>query len=204
MRGSGFRRQTDVFYTLRRNIRTDDRTTRCTKPRQASAAAVRRTACGSGLSITVMSNAWFRWVRYGYTQSPSAWWKHKPRQLACLQDCSASELSTQYTRLLTRMSAGFWLGRSMPPCRLRRKKFKKFDYEMVHSEVYLNKYVVSIAPFSTSACPDCSQNLQKTALFCMFSLFNFSSIFRGGSADPICPYVRTPMFTKESSSEKSL
>jgi len=28
----------------------------------------------------------------------------------------------------------------------------------------------------------------------MFSLFNFSSIFsRGGSADPICPYVRTPM-----------
>ena len=35
----------------------------------------------------------------------------------------------------------------------------KFDYEMVHSEVYLNKYVVSIAPFSTPACPDCSQNI---------------------------------------------
>jgi len=30
---------------------------------------------------------------------------------------------------------------------------------MVHSEVYLNKYVVGIAPFSTSACPDCSQNI---------------------------------------------
>jgi len=29
---------------------------------------------------------------------------------------------------------------SMPPCRLRRRKF---DYEMMHSEVYLNKYVVS-------------------------------------------------------------
>ena len=27
----------------------------------------------------------------------------------------------------------------------------------------------------------------------MFSLFNFSFIFQGGSADPICPYVRTPM-----------
>ena len=28
----------------------------------------------------------------------------------------------------------------------------------------------------------------------MFSLFNFSSIFPGGgAADPICPYVRTPM-----------
>jgi len=49
---------------------------------------------------------------------------------------------------------------SMPPCRPIRRKFRKFDYEMVHSEVYLNKYVVSIAPFSTSACRDCSQNIQ--------------------------------------------
>ena len=56
-----------------------------------------------------------------------------------------------------RTSAGFWLGESMPPCRLRRRKSWKFDYEMVHSEVYLNKYLVSIAPFSTPACPDCSQ-----------------------------------------------
>ena len=48
---------------------------------------------------------------------------------------------------------------SMPPCRLRRRKFWKFDYEMVHSEVYLNKYVVSTAPFSTPARPDCSQNI---------------------------------------------
>ena len=52
----------------------------------------------------------------------------------------------------------FWLGGSMPACRRRRRKFRKFDYEMVHSEVYLNKYAVtvSIAPFSTTACPDCS------------------------------------------------
>jgi len=48
---------------------------------------------------------------------------------------------------------------------------------MVHSEVYLNKYVVSIAPFSTPACPDCSQNI--TDKHGMFSLFNFSSIFPG-------------------------
>ena len=46
----------------------------------------------------------------------------------------------------------------MPPCRLKRRKFRKFDYEMAHSEIHLNKYVVSIAPFSTPACPDCSQN----------------------------------------------
>ena len=77
-------------------------------------------------------------------------------------------------------SAGFWLGGSMPPCRLKRRKFWKFDYEMVHSEEYLNKYVVSIAPFSTPACPDCSQNITLTQKHCMFSLFNFSSIFPGG------------------------
>jgi len=67
---------------------------------------------------------------------------------------------------------------------------------MVHFEVYLNKYVVSIAPFSTPACPDCSQNITYTQklLFCIFSLFNFSSIFFRGSADPICPYVRAPMY----------
>ena len=53
----------------------------------------------------------------------------------------------------------------MPPCRLRRRKFRKFDYEKVHSEVYLNKYVVSIAPFSKHACPDCCQNIQIIALF---------------------------------------
>ena len=60
-----------------------------------------------------------------------------------------------------RASAGFWLGGSMPPCRLMLRKFRKFDYEMVHSEVglYLNKCVVSIAPFSTPAYPDCSQNM---------------------------------------------
>ena len=87
---------------------------------------------------------------------------------------------------------------SMPACRPRRRKFRKFDYEMVHSEVYLNKYVVSIAPFSTPVCPDCSQNITKTwktVLFCMFSLFNFSFIFPGESADPICLYVRTPMIS---------
>jgi len=57
---------------------------------------------------------------------------------------------------------------------------------MVHSEVYLNN-VVSIAPFSTPACPDCSQNIQKTALYAVFA-FQFFIHFPGGSADPICHY----------------
>jgi len=63
---------------------------------------------------------------------------------------------------------------------------------MVHSEVYLNKYVVGIAQFSTSACPDCSQNVQKTALFCTFSFFNFSSIFPGGQLTPFAPMCGRP------------
>ena len=45
------------------------------------------------------------------------------------------------------------------PLPLETKKILKIYYKMVHSEVYLNKYVVSIAPFSTPACPDCSQNI---------------------------------------------
>ena len=51
---------------------------------------------------------------------------------------------------------------SMPPCRLRRRKLGKFDYEMVHSEVYLNKYAVIIVQFYTPACHDCSQNITYT------------------------------------------
>ena len=73
----------------------------------------------------------------------------------------------------------------MPPCRLRQN-FGKFDCEMVHSVVYLNKYVVSIATFSTPACPDCS-------VFSCSRLLIFHPFFQGGSVDPICPYVWTPM-----------
>jgi len=87
-------------------------------------------------------------------------------------------------------SAGFSLRGSMPPCRPRRRKLWKFDYEMVHFD--LNKYVVSIAPFSTPACPDCSQNVTylntEHCSFCMLSLFNFSSIFPlGGQLTPFAP-----------------
>jgi len=46
--------------------------------------------------------------------------------------------------------------------------------------------------------------IQKTDSFCMFSLYNFSSIFPGGSADPIWPYVRTPMTITVQWSQKQL
>jgi len=52
---------------------------------------------------------------------------------------------------------------------------------MVQSEVYLNKYVASIAPFSTPACPDCSQHKHRklTGLLCMFRFLNFHPFSRG-------------------------
>ena len=84
-----------------------------------------------------------------------------------------------------------------PPCRLRRRNSWQFDYEMVHSEVYLNKYLVSIAPFSTPACPDCSQKYNislniENCSFCMFSIFNFSFIFRGDQLTPFAPMCGCP------------
>jgi len=63
---------------------------------------------------------------------------------------------------------------------------------MVHSEVYPNKYVVSIAPFSTPACPDCSQNITQTCSFLHVSLFNLSSIFPGGQLTPFAPMCGRP------------
>jgi len=58
---------------------------------------------------------------------------------------------------------------------------------MVHSEVYLSKYVVSIAPFSTPACPDCSQNIQKTAFLHVFCFIIFHPFFQGGQLTPFAP-----------------
>jgi len=62
---------------------------------------------------------------------------------------------------------------------------------MVCSEVYLNKYVISIAPFSTPAFTPAQ--LRKLLFFACFRFLIFHQFFQGVSADPICPYVRTPV-----------
>jgi len=65
---------------------------------------------------------------------------------------------------------------------------------MVHSKVYLNKYVVSIVPFSNLPSPHPTPS-QKTVFACFrFLFFIHFPIF---SADPICRYVRTPMHNPE-------
>jgi len=63
---------------------------------------------------------------------------------------------------------------------------------MVHSELYLNKYVVSIAPFSTPAWPDCSKNIQKTVLFARFLLLIFHPFVQGGQLTPFAPMCGRP------------
>ena len=76
----------------------------------------------------------------------------------------------------------------MPPCSHHEAKkiCENLTTKWCIVKYYLNKYVVSIAPLSPP-------RIQKLLFFCTFSLFNFSSIFPGRSADPICPHVRTPM-----------
>jgi len=73
-------------------------------------------------------------------------------------------------------------GQSVPSCRLRRRKFWKFEYEMVHSEVYLNKYVVSVAPFSIPT------PFRKLLFFVCFCFLIFYPSFRGVSWPhlPLC------------------
>jgi len=68
---------------------------------------------------------------------------------------------------------------------------------MMHSEVYLNKYVVSIVNNNNHqldqpviiriTSPTTPTPIQKTALICVFSLFNFSSIFPGGQLTQFLP-----------------
>ena len=57
---------------------------------------------------------------------------------------------------------------------------------MVRSEVYLNKYVVSIAPFSTPACPDCS------LFVCFRFLIFFIHFSKGGQLTPFAPMCGRP------------
>ena len=92
----------------------------------------------------------------------------------------------QSHNLETRASVGFCLGGPMPPCRLRRRKF---DYEMVNSEVYLNKYYNNnnnhhqldqpVITHITSTLPP----FRKLLFFACFRLLIILSIFPGGSGN---------------------
>jgi len=57
------------------------------------------------------------------------------------------------------------------------KKILKSDYKMVQSEVYLNKYVVSIAPFST---PAFTPNSENCSFLAYFRFLIYHPFFQGG------------------------
>jgi len=81
---------------------------------------------------------------------------------------------------------------SMPPCAWGEENFENLTTKWcIHFEVYLNKYMVSIAPFSTPAFTP--PPVRKLLFFACFRFLIFHPFFQGGSADPICRYVRTPM-----------
>jgi len=57
---------------------------------------------------------------------------------------------------------------------------------MVHSEVYLNKYMVSIAPFSTPAFTPLHPN-SENCFFANFRFLIFIHISSGGQLTPFAP-----------------
>ena len=85
---------------------------------------------------------------------------------------------------------------SMPPCPLRRRKFWKFEEGYSRRGVMINnnnnnnhhQLDQPVITRITSPLPP----IQKTVL-CMFSLFNFSSIFPGGDSWPHLPLCADPM-----------
>ena len=85
----------------------------------------------------------------------------------------------------------------MPPCRPRRRKFWKFEegYSwrrvMINNNNNNNHHQLDQPVITRITSPHTP--IQKTALFCMFALFNFHPFSSGGQLTPICPYVRTPM-----------
>jgi len=96
--------------------------------------------------------------------------------------CKSAPCSRQIPHQL--LTAQFFTGRMpfLPPNQQRQST------EGLMQSVYLNKYVVSIAPFSTPACPNCSQNIQKTALFAWFRFLIFHPFLQGVSWPnlPLC------------------
>jgi len=95
-------------------------------------------------------------------------------------------VSSRHRPHFTGTSAGLWLGGSMPHA--------AWGEENLITKWFILKYIWKkcgqhIAPFSTFACPNINI---KTALFWHVFRLIFHPFFRG-SADTICPYVRSPM-----------
>ena len=84
---------------------------------------------------------------------------------------------------------------SMPPCRLRRRKFWKFAEGYSRRRVMVNNnnnnnHHQLDQPFITRITSP--HPYSENCSFCMFTLFNFSSIFPGGQLTPFAPMCGRP------------
>jgi len=73
---------------------------------------------------------------------------------------------------------------------------------MVHSEVYLNKYVVSIAPFSTPAFTPHPRS--ENCCFACFRFLIFHPFFKGGQLTPFAPMCGRPWISQSSVKHKPM
>jgi len=79
----------------------------------------------------------------------------------------------------------------MHPCRPRQRKFRKSDYEVVHSEVYLNKCAQHFAVLYTCLSwllSKCHINVENCSFFACFRFLIFDPFSRGVSLPylPLC------------------
>ena len=91
-------------------------------------------------------------------------------------------------------SAWFWLGGSVPPCSLRQKFFLKIWLRNGAFWSISECHVDSIAPFSTPACPDCSQkyiiNIENCSFLHVFAFYFFTHFPISWLHLPLCADAR--------------
>ena len=93
---------------------------------------------------------------------------------------------------LSKTSAGFWLGGQCPLAAWGEENLT--TKWCILKYIWINNGLHSAVLYTCLPWLLSKYNINiENCFFCMFSLFNFSSIFPERSADPICPYVRTPM-----------
>ena len=80
---------------------------------------------------------------------------------------------------------------SMSPCAWGEENFENLTTKWcIHFEVYLNKYMVSIAPFSTPAFTP--PPVRKLLFFACFRFLIFHPFFQGGQLTPFAPMCGRP------------
>ena len=100
-----------------------------------------------------------------------------------------------------RASAVFWLGGSMPPCRLSEENFENLTTKWcILKYIWINMWTAYRRCLHLPSPPP--QPVQKTALFCMFSLLIFHPFSRVGQLTPFAPMCGRPWLHRQRHYEK--